>query len=212
MSAFPDVAWACVTLLRSCAWCLIETLFWFNSKGTVHTYYVTKQCLKYEKIWRQNMPLKQKVMFISQTSLQTSEACACVTGCATTVRHIRSVKTFLVHIQIGFIHCIYIVSTYVHARSWMLACASCTSCSSAGARYYDFNLSQNYHFSILIGVMREFSSFLSSFFKFFENLIIFPLSWQSNVSRKRVSEIVNSKSAREKNIILLDSQSCWHQG
>ena len=27
------------------------------------------------------MPLKQKVMFISQTSLQTSETCACVTGC-----------------------------------------------------------------------------------------------------------------------------------
>ena len=62
------------------------------------------------------MPLKQKVMFISQTFLQTAEACACVTGCATTVRHIRSVKTFLVHIQIGYIHCIYIVYTYVHAR------------------------------------------------------------------------------------------------
>ena len=70
-----------VTLLRSFAWCLIETLFWFNSKGTLHTYYVSKQCSKYKRIWRQNMPWKQKVMFISQTSLQTSETCACVTGC-----------------------------------------------------------------------------------------------------------------------------------
>ena len=63
------------------------------------------------------MPLKQKVMFISHTSLQTAEACACVTGCATTVRHIRSVKTFLVNIQIGYIHCIYIRTRTLHECS-----------------------------------------------------------------------------------------------
>ena len=42
----------------------------------------------------------------------------------------RSLKTFLVHIQIVYIHCIYFTHTYV---TWMLACASCTSCSSADA-------------------------------------------------------------------------------
>ena len=51
----------------------------------------------------------------------------------------RSLKTFLVHIQIRYIHCIYIIYTlYLHMCTytyvtWMLACASCTSCSSAGA-------------------------------------------------------------------------------
>ena len=82
---------------------------------------MTKQCSKYKKNWRQNMPLKQKVMFISQTSLQTSETCACMTGCATMVRHIRSVKTFLVHIQIGYIHCIYIRARTLHDCSLALA-------------------------------------------------------------------------------------------
>ena len=51
----------------------------------------------------------------------------------------RPLKTFLVHIQIRYIHCIYIIYTlYLHMCTytyvtWMLACASCTSCSSAGA-------------------------------------------------------------------------------
>ena len=90
-------------------------------KGSVHTYYVTKQCSKHEKIWRQNVPLKQKVMFISQTSLQTSKTCACVTGCTEKILPFTRVgpycwhlKTFLVHIQIGYIHCIYF--TYTHVR------------------------------------------------------------------------------------------------
>ena len=63
---------------------------------------------------------------------------ACVTGCTKKVLpstragpHCWHLKTFLVHIQIGYIHFIYI---YVHTHvTWMLACASCTSCSSAGA-------------------------------------------------------------------------------
>ena len=65
------------------------------------------------------MPLKRRVMSISQTSLQTSEACACVTGCTTMVRHIRSFSgpsklfwyTYRLDIYIVYtlyIHCIYI--------------------------------------------------------------------------------------------------------
>ena len=41
-------------------------LFWYNLKETVHIYYMIKQCSKHEKIWRQNVLLKQKVMLISR--------------------------------------------------------------------------------------------------------------------------------------------------
>ena len=44
----------------------------------------------------------------------------------------RSVKTFLVHIQIVYIHCIYFTYTHTYV-TWMLVCASCTLCSGAGA-------------------------------------------------------------------------------
>ena len=107
-------------------------------KGSVHTYYVTKQCSKHEKIWRQNVPLKQKVMFISQTSLQTSETCACVTGCTKKYFRLRAwdhiVGTSKLFWYIYRLD-IYIVSTLrTHTYvTWMLACACCTSCSSAGA-------------------------------------------------------------------------------
>ena len=83
-------------------------------------------------------PLKQKVMFISQTSLQTSETCACVTGCTKKYFRLRAwdhiVGTSKLFWYIYRLD-IYIVSTLrTHTYvTWMLACASCTSCSSAGA-------------------------------------------------------------------------------
>ena len=59
ISSFRDISISCtlpfVCLLHSC-----------NLKETIHIYYVTKQCLKPEKILRQNVLLMRKVTFISQ--------------------------------------------------------------------------------------------------------------------------------------------------
>ena len=40
-------------------------LFKYNLKEKIHIYWLIKQYLKHEMIWRQNVLLKQKVMFIS---------------------------------------------------------------------------------------------------------------------------------------------------
>ena len=108
------------------------------------------------------MPLKRRVMSISQTSLQTSEACACVTGCTTMVRHIRSFSgpsklfwyTYRLDIYIVYtlyIHCIYICvrTPTLHECSLALAAlraasASEHSCNVRVCTYvdtmYTFNL------------------------------------------------------------------------
>ena len=66
------------------------------------------------------MPLKQKVMFISQTSLQTSKTCTYVTGCAKIIlpfsawdHIVGTSKLFRYIYRLD----IYIVSTYVHTRT-----------------------------------------------------------------------------------------------
>ena len=53
--------------LRHCA-CIsaVKTLSIYNLKETIYIDYLIKQYLKYEKIWRKNVLLKQKVMLISR--------------------------------------------------------------------------------------------------------------------------------------------------
>ena len=94
----------------------------------------TKQCSNHDRIWRQNVLLKQKVMFISQTSLKITHASPDVPKRYFRLRardHIVGTSKLFWYI---YRLDIYIVSIYVHTHvTWMLACASCTSCSSAGA-------------------------------------------------------------------------------
>ena len=55
------------SILRHCVCVLaVKTLFKYNLKETIHIYYLIKQYLKHEKIWRKNVLLKQKVMLISR--------------------------------------------------------------------------------------------------------------------------------------------------
>ena len=111
-----------------------QTLCWYNLTETVHSTCQTKQCSNYEKIWRQNVLLKQKVMPISQTSLKITHASPDVPKRYFRLRardHIVGTSKLFWYI---YRLDIYIVSIYVHTHvTWMLACASCTSCSSAGA-------------------------------------------------------------------------------
>ena len=87
-----------------------------------------------KRSWCQNVLLKQKVMPISQTSLKITHASPDVPK-----RYFRlHARDHIVGTSKLFWYIyrldIYIVSIYVHTHvTWMLACASCTSCSSAGA-------------------------------------------------------------------------------
>ena len=52
----------------------VETVFKYNLKETIHIYYLIKQYLKHEKIWRKNVYLKQKVFSYLAWYRQASEA------------------------------------------------------------------------------------------------------------------------------------------
>ena len=111
-----------------------QTLCWYNLTETVHSTCQTKQCSNHEKIWRQYVLLKQKMMSISQTSLKITHASPDVPKRYFRLRArdliVGTSKLFWYIYRLD----IYIVSIYVHTHvTRLLACASCTSCSSAGA-------------------------------------------------------------------------------
>ena len=94
-----------------------QTLCWYNLTETVHSTCQTKQCSNHEKIWRQNVLLKQKVMFISQTSLKITHASPDVPKRYFRLRArdliVGTSKLFWYIYRLD----IYIVSIYVHTHT-----------------------------------------------------------------------------------------------
>ena len=60
-------------------------LFKYNLKGTIHIYWFIMQYLKHEKIWRQNVLLKQKVIVISCKIIVKRDRSRSVDGSVDTV-------------------------------------------------------------------------------------------------------------------------------
>ena len=132
---------------------ICTVLFRYTLKGTVHTNYVTKQCSKPERIWRQNVLLKQKVMFISQTSLKLAPAWPEVPKWYFRLRardHIVGTsKLFWSIYRLD----IYIVSTYVYTRT-LHECLLAPAALRAAALARSL-LKQNKRQNALLDILKE---------------------------------------------------------
>ena len=122
---------------------MVKTLFWYILKGTVFTHYVTRNV----HTWKD---LAVKCALEAKGDIHFPdfpENHACVTGTSKKVfpftragPHCWHLKTFLVHIQIAYIHCIYIRIRTLHECSLALAALRAAALARSLLRHYTRNV------------------------------------------------------------------------